>query len=133
MLYAALLAAPLLTACYVTPEHRSPSYDRSPDYDYGYVVAPALPVVVELGVEPYYYHNGFYYYYTSDRRWSYSNARTGPWRVLPPDRHPREIRFKGRDGRYRDYQDWDREREHDHDRDRDWDRDRDRDGRDYRR
>jgi hypothetical protein len=96
-LYAALFAALLPTACYVVPTDRGDNY----------VIAPALPVVVELGVEPYYYHSGFYYYYhDQDRRWNYSRARTGPWKELPRDRYPREIRYKDRD------------------RDRDWDRDR---------
>ena len=99
--YIALLAALLLPACVVTPA------DRGPDY----VVAPALPLIVELGVEPYYFHGGFYYYYQDrDHRWSYSRARTGPWRDLPRDRYPREIRYKDRDGRDRD-----RDRDH-HDR-----------------
>lgn len=93
MPYAALLAALLLSACYVAPAHRGPDY----------VVAPALPVVVELGVEPYYHHSGYYYYYHDhDHSWSYSNARTGPWKKLPRDRYPREIRYKDRDGRDRD-------------------------------
>jgi hypothetical protein len=88
-LYIALLAAPLLTACVVAPTGRGPEF----------VVAPALPVIVELGAEPYYYHGGYYYYYQNNR-WSYSNAKTGPWRELPRDRYPREIRYKGRsDGR----------------------------------
>lgn len=106
MLYVALLTTLLLPACVVVPAHGP-----------GYVVAPALPLVVELGVEPYYFHSGFYYYYhDQDRRWSYSHARTGPWKELPRDRYPREIRFKDR---------------HDRDRDRDGrDRDRDRDYRD---
>jgi hypothetical protein len=90
------LAALLLSACVVTPA-----------YEPGVVVAPALPLVVELGVEPYYYHGGYYYYY-HNRSWSYSHARSGPWRALPRDRYPREIRYKdrgrGRD-RDRDYRD----------------------------
>jgi len=101
--YLALPAALLLTACYVAPVDRGP----------GYVVAPALPVVVELGVEPYYYHGGYYYYY-NDRRWTYSHAKTGPWRELPRDRYPREIKYKGRDGRDRD-RDGDRGRDRDRD------------------
>ena len=101
MLYVAPFAAILLTACVVAP---SPRGD-------GMVVAPALPVVVEIGAEPYYYQGGYYYYYHNDR-WSYSNARTGPWMDLPRDRYPRETRFRGRgDGR-------DRDRDHDHDHDR---------------
>lgn len=95
---ALLLAVPLLSACVVEPAHRGP----------GYVVAPALPVIVELGVEPYYFHGGYYYYY-HDKRWSYSNARTGPWRDLPRDRYPREIRYKDRRGG-----DHDDRRDHDH-------------------
>lgn len=103
MLIVALLAALLPTACYVVPADHGPAY----------VVAPALPVVVELGAEPYYYHSGYYYYY-NDRRWSYSHAKTGPWKDLPSDRYPREVRYKDRDGRDRD-----RDRGHDHDRNRD--------------
>lgn len=94
----ALLAALLLSGCVVAPAHRGPEW----------VVAPALPLVVELGVEPYYYHNGFFYYY-HDQRWSYSHERTGPWRELPRDRYPREIRYRGRDGG------GERDRDRDHD------------------
>ena len=94
----ALLTAPLLTACVVAPTGR----------DHEYVMAPALPLIVELGVEPYYYHSGYYYYYHNDN-WSYSTARTGPWRELPRDRYPREVRHQGRD----------RDRDHNRDRDRD--------------
>jgi hypothetical protein len=83
----ALLVAPLLTACVVAPAPRGPAY----------VVAPALPLIVELGMEPYYFHSGFYYYYHNDR-WSYSNARTGPWRDLPRDRYPREVRYRDHGG-----------------------------------
>src|SRR5512143_3159371 len=106
-LYVALLAAPLLTACVVTPA----------DYGPGYAVAPALPLIVELGADPYYYHGGYYYYYINNR-WSYSNAKTGPWRDLPRDRYPREVRHRGGgddhgrghgderdDGRYPEYRD----------------------------
>jgi len=84
LLLAALLAASLLTACVVAPAGRGP----------GYVVAPALPVVVELGVEPYYYHSGYYYYF-HNKRWSYAHSRKGPWRDLPRERYPREVRYKG--------------------------------------
>ena len=97
MLFVALLAALLLTACVVAPAGRGPAY----------VVAPALPLIVELGAEPYYYHSGFYYYYHGNR-WSYSHSRKGPWRALPRDRYPREVRHRGRgdrhdNGRGRDY------------------------------
>lgn len=103
-LVAVLLAALLPTACYVVPADRGP----------GYVVAPALPVVVELGVEPYYYHSGFYYYYNNSR-WSYSHDKAGPWKELPRDRYPREVRHKNHDGRDRDH-----DRDDDRDRDRDY-------------
>ena len=106
MPYAVLLAALLLTGCVVAPADR----------DAGWVVAPALPVVVELGVEPYYFHNGFYYYY-HNQLWSYSHERTGPWRELPRDRYPREIRYRDRDGRDRGHDGGDRDREHDDHRD----------------
>lgn len=85
------LMALLLAACVVAPADRG----------YGLVVAPALPLIVELGAEPYYYQSGYYYYYNNNR-WSYSNARSGPWMDLPRNRYPREIRFKGGvDGRGR--------------------------------
>lgn len=87
MPYVALTAALLLAACVVVPERGGA----------GYVIAPALPGVVILDVEPYYFHGGFYYHYHSDR-WSYSHDRTGPWRDLPRDRYPGEVRFKHRDG-----------------------------------
>jgi hypothetical protein len=99
MLYVAPFTALLLTACVVAPSPRGSEL----------VVAPALPLVVELGVEPYYFQGGYYYYYHGDR-WSYSNARSGPWMDLPRDRYPREIRFRDRgEGR-------DRGHDHDHDR-----------------
>lgn len=87
MFYGPLFAALLLSACVVQPAH---------DHD-NYVVAPALPVIVELGVEPYFFHSGFYYYYQErDQRWSYSRDRTGPWQELPRDHYPREIKHKDR-------------------------------------
>lgn len=94
MLYGSLLATLLLPGCVVAPAH--------PDY----VVAPALPVIVDLDVEPYYYGGFYYYYHQRDHSWSYSRDRAGPWRALPRERYPREIRYK------------DREREHERDRDR---------------
>ena len=99
-LYVTLFAASLLSACVVVPEHGSP----------GYVVAPALPLIVELGVEPYYYHSGFYYYYHNNN-WSYSNRKAGPWRELPRDRYPREVRSRGHgDDRGRGHDDDHRDR-----------------------
>lgn len=94
-IYGPLFAALLLSGCVVSPAY-------GPDY----VVAPALPMVVELGVEPYYVHDGFFYYY-HDNGWSYSRDRAGPWRALPPDRYPREIRYKNRGPRGRDHDDRD--------------------------
>ena len=84
MLILAPLTALLLTACVVAPDHHGP----------GFVVAPALPLIVELGVEPYYYQSGYYYYYNNDR-WSYSTSRSGPWMDLPRSHYPREVRRGG--------------------------------------
>lgn len=84
MLYGPLLAA-LLPACVVVPAD-------GPDY----VVAPALPVTVELDLVPYFYGGFYYYYHHQDHRWSYSRAKTGPWKELPKERYPREIRYKDR-------------------------------------
>jgi hypothetical protein len=108
MLIVMPLTALLLTACIVTPTH----------HDGGIVVAPALPLVVELGTEPYYYQNGYYYYY-NNARWSYSNSRSGPWVDLPRSHYPKETRFKrgDHDDRGRG-QDRDRERDRDEDHDR---------------
>jgi hypothetical protein len=90
-------AALLLSACVVAPAGRG----------HDYAVAPALPLVVELGVEPYYHHSGYYYYYHKNR-WSYARDKRGPWRDLPRDRYPREVRHKVRghdhdDGYHRGY------------------------------
>lgn len=98
MLIIAPLMALLLTACVVAPAHHGS----------GLVVAPALPLIVELGPEPYYYQSGFYYYYSNDR-WSYSNSRSGPWTDLPRSHYPKEIRHRNRDDRR------DRGRDQDHD------------------
>lgn len=98
MLILVPLTALLLSACVVTPVDRV-------------VVAPALPVIVELDVEPYYYQHGYYYYYDSNH-WRYSNSRSGPWAELPRSHYPKETKYKGRgDGRGRD-------KGHDHDHDR---------------
>lgn len=88
-----LLAAPLvalvLSACVVAPAGR----------DEGWPVAPALPLVVELGIEPYYAQGGYFYFY-NDSRWRYSQSRSGPWTDLPRSHYPKETRFRGRpDGR----------------------------------
>jgi len=94
ILYGPLLAALLLPACVVGPAY-------GPDY----AVAPALPVTVELDLVPYFYGGYYYFYHHQDHRWSYSPAKTGPWKELPKERYPREIRYK--------------DRGHDHDGDRD--------------
>lgn len=98
----------VLSACVVSPNHNR-----------GVVVAPALPVVVELGTSPYYYHSGYYYYYENDN-WRYSNAKNGPWTNLPRSHYPRETRFKGHSdnrGKYkgRDYDNRGRDNGRDHD------------------
>jgi hypothetical protein len=61
------------------------------------MVAPPLPSVVWLDAGPYYY-NGRYTYYYQNRVWHYSNRRDGPWRDLPRDRYPREVRHRDGDG-----------------------------------
>lgn len=97
MLIVASLTALLLSACVVAPANRGP----------GMVVVPALPVIVELGAEPYYYQQGYYYYYDNNL-WRYSNSRSGPWADLPRSHYPKETRFKGRDDRHGEDQDHDR-------------------------
>jgi hypothetical protein len=84
-LVVAPLAAFLLSACVVAPA----------DHGRGVVLAPALPLIVELDVEPFYYQRGYHYYY-SNNSWRYSNSRSGPWTDLPRSHYPRETRFKGR-------------------------------------
>lgn len=97
MLIVVPLMALLLNACVVTPAHRGP----------GMVVAPALPIIVELDVEPYYYQGGYYYFYDNDN-WRYSNSRSGPWTDLPRSHYPKETRFKGHTGGRGGNQDHDR-------------------------
>lgn len=93
VLCATLFATSLLTACVVSP------------------IAPPLPVVVELGADPYYYHSGYYYYYENDR-WSYSHRKNGPRKALPRERYPREVRRRGHDGKYEQEREWERERDY---------------------
>lgn len=116
-LVVAPLAALVLSACVVGPAGYGP----------GVTVAPALPLVVELDVEPYYYQSGYYYFYDNNR-WRYGRSRSGPWADLPQSHYPRETRFRGRGDRRGGDRDWDRrdgrgrgdDRDHDHDhRDRD--------------
>lgn len=102
-MYRMLIIAPLtalllsVSACVVTPADHGP----------GMVVAPALPLIVELDAEPYYYQRGYYYYYDNDL-WRYSNSRSGPWSDLPRSHYPKETRFKGRAGGRGGDQDHDR-------------------------
>ena len=110
MLIIVPLMSLLLTACTVTPAGGG-----------SVVVAPALPVVVQLGTEPYYQQSGYHYHYSNDR-WTYAQARSGPWQDLPRSHYPRETRFKGRSYEHRNDG---RGADQDHD-------GRDRDGRDRR-
>ena len=96
MLIAAPFIALVLNGCAV-----------SPGYNGGVMIAPALPVVVELGTDPYYYHGGYYYHYDNNN-WRYSSSRTGTYTELPRDRYPKETRYKGRDDRRGDQRSDDR-------------------------
>ena len=80
-----LFAMFMVTACVVTP---------GPYPTAGVVIAPPLPLIVEL-LDPFYIFRGFFYYYHNDR-WYYSQSRNGPWLDLPRDRYPREVRYRGR-------------------------------------
>lgn len=100
LLISTLIVGSLLTACVAVPVG-----GYGPD---GVVIAPFLPPVVVLDVEPYYYYDNFHYHYTNNL-WYYSRSRRGPWVDLPRNRYPREVRFNRHDRR----QDHDR-----HDRDR---------------
>jgi len=84
---ATLAASLLLSACVLVPTDQGPVM----------AVAPPLPLIVELGADPYYVHQGYYYHYDANH-WRYSNSRSGPWAALPRSHYPRETRFKGRAG-----------------------------------
>ncbi len=86
MVVVALFASFMFAGCVVVPGPQG----------YGVEVAPPLPPIVELDVEPYYYQSGYYYFYQNDR-WRYSRAKSGPWTELPRSHWPKEIRHKGRD------------------------------------
>jgi len=110
-----LITASLLAACVVVPG--GPRGHRSGQ---AMVVAPLLPSVVVLDVEPFYFYSDFHYHYTSGG-WYYSRSRSGPWAKLPRDRYPKEVRFKGKGGKYyrnRDAYQRDRYRDNDYQRDR---------------
>ena len=89
-----LVAMSLLTACVVLPERRGHGPERV-------MIAPMLPPLVVLDIEPFYFHNGFHYHYVNDR-WFYARSKNGPWAALPRDRYPKEVRFKSRDHDNRD-------------------------------
>lgn len=74
-LIAAPLAALLLSACVVAP----PGRGNGAAIGIGLTV-PTLPLVVELGSDPYYDYGGYTYYYNNDR-WRYAGSRGGPWVV----------------------------------------------------
>lgn len=101
------LAALLLSACILSPSRHGS----------GMVLAPALPPIVELDVEPFYFQSGYYYHYDNNN-WRYSKSRSGPWAELPRSHYPKETKFK----RGSDRRDKDHDRDHDRDRDRDHDR-----------
>jgi hypothetical protein len=66
------------------------------------MMAPALPTVVWLDTNPYYVNGGYTYYYHNSS-WQYSRQRRGPWRELPRDRCPKEVRYRDRDsGQHRE-------------------------------
>ena len=85
ILLAVLLAAILLAACAVRTGYRGEA-----------VIVPALPSIVVLEEEPYYVHGGYHYHYQNNI-WLYSTSRSGPWRELPRDRWPKEVKFKGKE------------------------------------
>jgi hypothetical protein len=86
VLLAVLLAGFLLGGCLVAPGLRGS----------GTPIVPALPSIVVLEEEPYYDHGGYHYHYQNNV-WYYSDSRRGPWRELPRDRYPKEVRFKGKE------------------------------------
>ena len=83
MVLASLFVGSMLTACIVSPRG-----------DVGLLLPPPLPVIVDIGPEPYYSHQGYIYYY-NDNRWQYSRDRRGPWTDLPRSHWPKEIRRSG--------------------------------------
>lgn len=85
MLIAAVIVALTLSACVIAPG----------PYDRGVVVAPPLPVIVELGPELYFYQHRYHYQYEyRNDRWRYATSRSGPWMDLPRSHYPREVRFR---------------------------------------
>jgi len=65
------------------------------------VIVPALPVTVEIDTDQPYYQNGYYYSRRGDV-WYYSTSQEGPWRHLPRDHYPKEVRYKNHDNQSHD-------------------------------
>lgn len=80
--FAVLVVGLLLAACAVRSGYHGEAY-----------IAPALPTVVILEEEPYYVYSGYHYHYTNNV-WFYSSSRSGPWKELPRDRWPKEVKHK---------------------------------------
>ena len=118
LLFFTLLAVSFLTACAVGPG--GPYGHRSGNV---VIVAPALPSVVVLGIEPFYFYSDFHYHYTNDR-WYYSRSKSGPWAKLPRRRYPKEVRHERKKGKYyRKREEYQRDRYRDNDYQRYRDRD----------
>lgn len=66
------------------------------------VLVPPLPVIVELDAGDHYYQDGYYYYHRGNV-WEYSQSRHGPWKHLPRDHYPREVRHRGHDNGKRNH------------------------------
>lgn len=92
-LFAAALAALLLSACVLAPVGRGPEVGVSIG-----IGVPALPVIVELNADRYYAQGGYTYFYDNDR-WRYSQSRSGPWVELPRSHYPKETYFRDRGDR----------------------------------
>ena len=101
---AVLVAAFLVTGCAVRSGYHGEA-----------VIVPALPTVVVLEDEPYYYHSGYHYHYQNNV-WFYSSSRGGPWKELPRDRWPKEVKFRHKGERYEHERGDDRGREERRDR-----------------
>ena len=89
-----LVTALLIGGCVVAPAGRGPGVGIGIGIGLG-IPVPMLPLVVELGSDPYYSHGGYSYYYDNDR-WRYAESRNGPWQDLPRSHYPRETRYRGR-------------------------------------
>jgi hypothetical protein len=70
----------------------------------GVSIGPPLPYTME-SANPYYAYSGRPDYYNNDRGY-YAQSGSGPWRDLPRDQYPREVRYKV----YRNERDWTQDR-----------------------